>query len=331
MARETSPRRGREAVPEIPTQSRFARDSGTASRPLSERALLGHARASGELAWSWADLAEDVQVAVLAAGERAYGENLLRLHCQRFGCIGDLSLLVGVALALPGDEDAVFLQEGGGELGEGREAADGAGGDRRVALAALASGQLLGAGVEDAGIGDPGELDRALDELALAADRLDQIDLRTGQDYSEYQARKTSSRADIGDRAGLAEGRGLEAGEAVGDVHLPGASGVGDRADRGALLGEQPQHDLEGLASLRIEACRRIGAHSVTSGATTTQRRGSSPSLKVSTPARSLRCSWTTRRSWALIGSISTSRPPSSACSAARSARAVSVSLRRSR
>ena len=45
-------------------------------------------------------------------------------------------LLVGVALALPGDQDAAFAQQRGGQLGEGREAADGAGRHRVVGLAA---------------------------------------------------------------------------------------------------------------------------------------------------------------------------------------------------
>ena len=102
-----------------------------------------------------ARLADEVEVAVLAAGVGPDGEDLDRVHRQRLGGAVELRLLVGVAAALPGDEDAAGAEERGGELGEGAEAADGAGGDGVVGLAALAAGPVLGAGVDHPGVGDP--------------------------------------------------------------------------------------------------------------------------------------------------------------------------------
>ena len=80
-------------------------------------------------------------------------------------------------------------------------------------------------------------------------------------------------------RSAVAQLGDLEAGEAVGDVDLPGAL-VDDRADRGALLGEQLE-DLAPGASRPAGSSAAVGsgAHSETSGATITQRWGSSPSL----------------------------------------------------
>ena len=80
-------------------------------------------------------------------------------------------------------------------------------------------------------------------------------------------------------RPALAQLGDLEAGEAVGDVDLPGAL-VDDGADRGALLGEQVEDRLQRRAGREGRAPRcGSGAHSATSGATMTQRWGSSPSL----------------------------------------------------
>ena len=131
------------------------------------------------------------------------------------------------------------MQERGGQLGESREAAHGSGGDGVVGLAPLAAGDLLGAGVDDGCVGDPGGVDGALDELALATNRLDQIDLGIGQRDGQHQTRKPSSRANISDSLGFCQLRHLEPGEAVLDMHPPGPLGLGDRADRSFLLFQQ--------------------------------------------------------------------------------------------
>ena len=93
-----------------------------------------------------------MQVAVAAAGVGADGEDLLGAHRQGAGGALQLRLLVGVAPPLPGDEHAVLAQQRRGELGERREAADRAGRDRVVGLAARPGRELLRAGVDDLGV-----------------------------------------------------------------------------------------------------------------------------------------------------------------------------------
>ena len=104
----------------------------------------------------------------------------------------------------------------------------------------------------------PASARRVGDESGLAGHRLDQVDLGVGEGHGEDQAGEAGSGADVGDPAGLTQLGDLEAGQAVGDVDLPGAV-VGDRADRGALLGEQREDDLQRPALGRAEGSRRVG------------------------------------------------------------------------
>ncbi len=99
-----------------------------------------------------------------------------------------------------------------------------------------------------------------------------------GKRHGEGEAREPGARPNVGDPRGGPQLGDLEAGEAVGDVDLPGAL-VDHRADRGSLLGEQLEHDTKLPLGLPVERGRGVRAHSETSGATTTQRWGSSPSL----------------------------------------------------
>jgi hypothetical protein len=62
-------------------------------------------------------------------------------------------------------------------------------------------------------------------------------------------------------------------------VNLPSLLRIRDRADRSSLGGEQAKHLPESLTRPRLERDRWAGAHSASSGATTTRRSGSSPSL----------------------------------------------------
>ena len=98
------------------------------------------------------------------------------------------------------------------------------------------------------------------DEGGLAGDRLDQVDARLGQRHGQDEAGEAGSGSYVGDPAGLAQLGDLEAGQAVGDMDLPGAV-VGDRADRGALLGEKREDGLQGPALGRAQGRRRIGGH----------------------------------------------------------------------
>ena len=54
---------------------------------------------------------------MLAAGAVAYVEDLFGAHGQGLRGSGQLLLFLLVAFALPGDEDAIWLQEWGCELG----------------------------------------------------------------------------------------------------------------------------------------------------------------------------------------------------------------------
>src|SRR6188768_3193869 len=141
---------------------------------VAARSLLGHSRTTRQVIRGRAELANQVQVAMFAAGRGPDMADLLGPHRELLSSPGELGLFVGVALALPGNEDAAVLEQWRGELGEGGEAADGAGSHCCVCLASLTSGELLGTGVDDASIGDPRSGDRALDEIALAPHRLNQ-------------------------------------------------------------------------------------------------------------------------------------------------------------
>jgi hypothetical protein len=88
-------------------------------------ALLGEAGLAGEIGGGRAGLAEDVQVAVLAARSAPDLENLLRAHREGLRGSGHLLLFLLISSPLPGDQDSAVLQERRGELGEGRKAAYG--------------------------------------------------------------------------------------------------------------------------------------------------------------------------------------------------------------
>ena len=88
----------------------------------------------------------------------------------------------------------------------------------------------------------------------------------------------SNTRAKISDPGRILQLADIEAGEAVLDVDLPGPV-VGDAADRGALGGEEFEDDLKGPPLGVGEGSGGGWAHSETSGATITQRWGSSPSL----------------------------------------------------
>ena len=99
-----------------------------------------------------------------------------------------------------------------------------------------------------------------------------------GESDCEGEAGEAGTGTDVGDPLGRRKLRDLEAGEAVGDVDLPGAL-VDHGADRGTLRGEQLEDLAQGLAAGRVEHRGGVRAHSATRGATMTQRLGSSPSL----------------------------------------------------
>src|ERR1044072_9438970 len=106
---------------------------------------------------------------MLAARPIADVEDLLWIHRQGLGRSLELGLLVLVSPSLPGNQDAVVVEQRRRQLGEGREATDSASGHCVV-------GSAPGGG---------GRLDRSAHEVALAPYRLDQVNLGIGQGYSE--------------------------------------------------------------------------------------------------------------------------------------------------
>src|SRR4051812_13535790 len=75
-------------------------------------ALLRHARPAWQVARGLPRLAEDVQVAISAAGVGADPADLLRLHRQLRRGAGHLRLLVLVPAPLPGDKYAASVEQG---------------------------------------------------------------------------------------------------------------------------------------------------------------------------------------------------------------------------
>ena len=93
-------------------------------------------------------------------------------------------------------------QQRRGELGQRRQPPDRARGDHVVGLAPPSGGRRPtppSAARDRAGVVEAGGLDRALDELGLAPDGLDQVDLRLGQRRGEHQAREAGAGADVGE------------------------------------------------------------------------------------------------------------------------------------
>ena len=166
-----------------------------------------------------------------------------------------------------------------GELGERREAPDGAGGHRVVGLATGARGELLGAHLDRRGVVDPGGAGREADELALAAHGLDQID--PGGRAARRRARGPESQLQR-------QHRRSETAAARSATTSPErlSSTCTFQACSGSVTELTEARSTASSSRTLAKAARAAGgelgrgaAHSETSGATTTQRCGSSPSL----------------------------------------------------
>ena len=124
---------------------------------------------------------------------------------SRDGRSGQLRLLLRERGALPGDQHAAVPQQRRGELRQGRRAAHRPGGDRVVGLPALPGGPLLGALADHRRVLEAHPLDRLAQELALARNRLDQVDPRPRQAGRQDQARQARAAAEVGDPAAPSE------------------------------------------------------------------------------------------------------------------------------
>ena len=110
----------------------IAHDGPRASTRRAERALLRHSRAARQVRRGGAALSDHVEVAVARARVGAHAAGSRRAPSR--GALAARSssrLLVGAAPALPGDQHAALDQQRRGELGERREAPDGARGRPR--------------------------------------------------------------------------------------------------------------------------------------------------------------------------------------------------------
>ena len=151
---------------------------------------------------------------------------------ERAGGSLELRLLVRIAPPLPGDQRPAWAQQGHRELRQRREPADRPSGDHIVGLTPARGRRLLrpslGPGAEGSSVPEPRGRDRALDELALATDRLDQVNAGARQGSCESEPRKPGTGAEIGEPGRCADQ--AQAAERVIDVDTPSPVGVADGA-----------------------------------------------------------------------------------------------------
>ena len=188
----------------------------------------------------------------------------------------------------------------------------------------------------------PGDLDRPLEVAAVPDRALDERTPRaSGSAAASARPGPAGAGAEVGDPRAARDVRQLERDQRVGDVDGRRASRARSwtarrrRRDRRAPRSSRMRAERARRSSRRARDVRRDVSRetrpSSSSGATTRWRSGSVPSEYVSTSSRSLRYSWTTLRSVALIASSATGRPVRTRVSAAWSAWRWSACSRRSR
>ncbi len=274
-----------------------------------------------------AALAHHVQVAMPGAGVRAHRSDLASFHRQARGGAFQLCLLVRVTAALPGDQNAALGQQRRRQLGQRSTGAPPHGPRRRRSSRARPRAAAWPPSSRSARR-RPGHCRSPPARSPGGRTRTCARSTRSGR--RGFLASATASgrpgkpapapRSAMRRAARSASTSSPLSESATWTRHAPFGVTYGGR--RRALGGQQRQDRAQRLARLvgELVGGARLRAQSLSRGATITQRSGSSPSLKVSSPARSLRCWWTTRRSLGVIGSSSISLPVFSARSAARSA-----------
>src|SRR6187399_1238328 len=153
-----------------------------------ERPLGRQAGTSRQLVRSRSILAEEVDVSVATALVWPHRADLDRFDGEPSGRAGHFRLLFGGAGSPPDGENTALGEQGGGELGNRRQAAHGPGGNRLVAFAPLPRRPVLGALADDGGVGESHSFDRRAEELALAPHRLDQVEARPREAGRQRQA-----------------------------------------------------------------------------------------------------------------------------------------------
>jgi hypothetical protein len=155
-------------------------------------------------------------MAVLRSLEGLDPPHLRSLHSQRPCRSGARLFVLIVPGALPGHQDAALPEERRRVLQQHREWGHRAGGDGVVGLAAALGGPGLRSLRDCRGVRDLRSGREATDDLALAAGRLDQVDLAAGQRDGQGEAREPRPRPDVADATAPSQLRGLQADEAVG-------------------------------------------------------------------------------------------------------------------
>ena len=162
------------------------------------------------------------------------------------------SLLGRDPRALPGDEDAADAEQRSrvfAEDGKGRER-PGGGGVVRGGIRAAA--EFLGAKWN--GSNAPFEArcgGEALDDLALPASGLDQVDASSWKGRREDQAREAGAGPQVDDASGRTQPLDCEPGEAVGDVQIQLLGGASDGGRRIRLRGESLKERLDSGSGAR--------------------------------------------------------------------------------
>ena len=236
--------------------------------------------------------------------------DLARAASPAPGGAPQLRLLVGVALSLPGNQDAAVLEQRRGQLGESRESTDGTGGYRPHRPRAARrrnplSGSLMtrALAIRAASIARWMKSHfRPTDSIRSTRQRAGQPPARAPETPPQSQYRRSDANPQLLE---------LKPGEAVLDMHPPGPRGsVTELTDARSVSKSSRtvsrRAPTAGRGASSVEPCAAAQNSETEAVRRPRSRRGSSPSLYVSTPERSLRCSCTTRRSCALIGSIST-------------------------
>jgi len=208
---------------------------------------VGHPRAAGEAVRGRERLPVHVEVSAFGPLEGLNPPHTGRIEAEQLGRPVSRSLLIPIDGALPGDEHPADPQKGRRILDQDRQRVDGPDGHRVVGLAALACTHLLGACRQRAGVGRTGRQPQPLDDLALAARGLDQVDPSGRQRDGQHQAREARARADVRDRTRPTQLLDREPGQAVGDVCVRRRRRISDGRRGVRLRGEAEEQSLEPL------------------------------------------------------------------------------------
>jgi hypothetical protein len=174
---------------------------------------------------------------VLSGRIRMDEADFLHAKSENFGGVSCLSLDLGFTLTAPSHEMAAHSEQWGGILGHDVQGGESARGDD--VKCSKRAAKVLCSGVLDRDVGQAHHRCRCGDELALTAVALDERDLSLRERDREREAGEAGTRADIGNRRGLTNGRQLKRDEGVGQVIVAHPVGLAHGRRREWILGEE--------------------------------------------------------------------------------------------